>query len=99
MATSINNYHVEFTPNARKIIDRLDSEIRPRIFEWIEANLEGCKNPRSQGKALKGKAKRNWRYRVGKYRIVADIQDDKVIILVVDVDKRNDIYKKKNFLK
>ena len=42
---------------------------------------------------MKGDLKDYWRYRVGNYRIIADIQDDKVVILVIDVVKRNDAYK------
>lgn len=85
---------MEISSKAQKIIDRLDAQIRKRISEWIKNDLEGCENPRQFGIALKGNLKGNWRYRVGKYRIVAEIQDDKVIILIVDVDKRNDIYKR-----
>lgn len=90
----MKSYHVDYTPEAQKIIDKLDNSVRNRINNWIKDNLEGCENPRWQGKALKGQFKGRWRYRVGDYRIIAQIQDDKVIILVVDVDKRNDVYKK-----
>ena len=48
---------------------------------------------------MEGELKKYWRYRVGDYRLIADIQDDKILILIVDVDKRNDIYKKKNVRK
>ena len=90
----MKSYHVDYTPEAQKIIDKLDNSVRNRINNWIKDNLEGCENPRWQGKALKGQFQGRWRYRVGDYRIIAQIQDDKVIILVVDVDKRNDVYKK-----
>ncbi|MBQ3451469.1 MAG: type II toxin-antitoxin system RelE/ParE family toxin [Selenomonadaceae bacterium] len=55
--------------------------------------FEGCENPRAKGKALEGEWEGYWRYRVGNYRLVAEIQDDKIIILIINVDKRNDIYK------
>jgi len=90
----MKNYHVSYTPEAEKIIGKLDNSVRKRISDWIMTNLEGCENPRWQGKALKGNLKNYWRYRVGDCRIIAQIQDDKIIILVVDVDKLNDIYKK-----
>ncbi|MBR1728621.1 MAG: type II toxin-antitoxin system RelE/ParE family toxin [Selenomonadaceae bacterium] len=89
-------YTIEYTENAKKAIDKLDLPIRNRIKEWINKNLEGCENPRFSGKALKGNLNDKWRYRVGGYRIIVEIQDNKLIILVVNVSKRNDTYKKKN---
>lgn len=99
MANELKKYRVEISPNAQKVIDKLDAKIQRRISKWIEDNLEDCENPRFQGKALKGNFKGKWRYRVGDYRLVADIQDDKILILIVDIDKRNDVYKKKNVQK
>ena len=90
----MKSYKVDYTTEARKIIDKLDNSVSKRILDWIKNNLEGCENPRAQGKALRGNLKGRWRYRVGSYRIIAQIQDDKVVILIVDVDKRNDVYKR-----
>ena len=90
----MKSYHVDYTPDAQKIIAKLDNSVRNRINNWLLTNLEGCENPRWQGKALKGNLKGRWRYRVGDYRIIAQIQDDRVVILIVDVNKRNDAYKK-----
>lgn len=90
----MRSYHVELSTKAEKAINRLDEQVKVRISDWLQENLEGCENPRIKGIALKGKLAGKWRYRVGGYRIVAEIQDDKVIILIVDVDKRNDVYKK-----
>ncbi len=89
----MKKFSVEYEAKARKKIDKLDAPVRNRIKEWIEKNLEGCENPRAYGHALMGKLKDHWRYRVGDYRLIADIQDDKIIILIVNVDKRNDVYK------
>ena len=89
----MKKYKVDYTNAARKIINKLDDQIKTRIKNWINNYLEGCENPRFQGKALTGKFAGKWRYRVGNYRIIAEIQDDKIVILIVDVDKRNDIYK------
>ena len=85
----MRKFSVEYDPHALKKISKLDAPVRKRIKNWIEKNLEGCENPRRRGKPLSG----FWRYRVGDYRIVAEIQDDKIIIFVINVDKRNDIYK------
>lgn len=90
----MKKYSLEISPAARKKIKKLDAPVRKRITKWIEENLVDCENPRFQGKNMIDYPNANWRYRLGKYRILVDIQDDKIIILVVDVDKRNDVYKK-----
>ena len=89
----MKKFSVQYDPHALKKISKLDAPIRDRIKKWIETNLEGCENPRRRGKPLEGEFSGFWRYRVGDYRIIAEIQDDKIIILVINVDKRNDIYK------
>ena len=83
---------VELMPAVRDKLQTIDAPIRARIKTWIETNLEGCENPRLHGEALHGDLKDFWKYQVGDYRIIAKIFDDKVVILVVKIDKRGDIY-------
>lgn len=90
----MKTYTVKIQKSAQKALDKLDKPVKERILDWLHNMLDGCENPRWQDKALQGNLKGNWRYRVGKYRIIAEIQDDRVVILVIDIDKRNGIYKK-----
>ena len=85
-------YHVEFTKEALKQLKKLDRQSAALILGWIRKNLENCENPRIHGKGLTANRSGQWRYRVGDYRIIAEIQDDKVIILVLNVGHRRDIY-------
>ena len=85
-------YRVEFTENAKKDLKKLDKHTAALILGWIRKNLEGCDNPRTHGKALTADRKGQWRYRVGDYRLLALIEDGKVIILIVNVGHRKDIY-------
>ena len=85
-------YSVEYTKQAVKALEKLDINTRKQIIDWIENNLEGCENPRLHGKALQGNLKGKWRYRVGNYRIVAKIEDEKVLIFILDADHRRQIY-------
>ncbi|MBQ9887249.1 MAG: type II toxin-antitoxin system RelE/ParE family toxin [Lachnospiraceae bacterium] len=62
------------------------------IKAWIEKNLVGTSDPRAHGKGLTSNRSGQWRYRVGDYRILADIQDDTLIILVIDIGHRSKIY-------
>ena len=89
----MRTYTVELSVVAKKKLRKLDAPIRKRILDYINNYLVDCEDPRFKGTNLTDYPNANWRYRVGKYRIVVDIQDEKIIILVVDVDKRNDVYK------
>jgi len=62
------------------------------IIAWIRRNLEGCSNPRLYGKALSANRSGQWRYRIEDYRLIAEIQDDKIIILIVSIGHRRDVY-------
>lgn len=86
-------YHVEFTKSALKQLKKLDKPTASLIIGWIRKNIEGCENPRVHGKALTADHVGQWRYRIGDYRIIAEIEDDKVIVLVVNIGHRRDVYK------
>lgn len=86
------SWHVEFTQAALRELKKLDRHTAALIMGWVRKNLEGCTDPRSHGKALTANLSGAWRYRVGDYRLIADLQDDRVIILVLTVGHRRDIY-------
>lgn len=73
----------------------LDKPVQRRIINWLDKHIEGSDNPRVWGKALEGELGTLWRYRVGSYRIIADIQDEVFTVVVVKAGKRNDVYKRK----
>ena len=75
-----------------KQLKKLDKQTRRLIFAWIDKNLEGCSDPCAQGKGLTANRSGQWRYRVGNYRILAQIQDDEVLILILEVGHRSIIY-------
>ena len=85
-------YNVEYSKTVMNTIKKLDSLTSKLIRTWIEKNLIDTENPRIKGKALTGDLKGLWRYRVGDYRILADIQDDKIVILILDIGHRSKIY-------
>ena len=87
------SYSVLFTQKAKKQLSKLDRNIAKLIASWLKKNLEGCVNPRIHGKALVANKAGQWRYRVGDYRILAEIRDEEVIILVLQIGHRREIYK------
>ena len=85
-------YDVEYSKTAVDTIKKIDSSTSKIIRNWIEKNLINTENPRIKGKALTGDLKGLWRYRVGDYRILAEIQDNKIVILILDIGHRSKIY-------
>ena len=85
-------YKVVVTDTAKKQLKKLDKFIAGIIIGWLKKNLEGCSDPRQHGKALTANRSGQWRYRVGDYRIIAEIQDDKIIILILTIGHRREIY-------
>ena len=86
-------YKVEFSDIALKKLKKMDRPIVALIIGYIEINLVNCENPRALGKALVGNHKDKWRYRVGNYRLIAHIDSDNVIILVLVIGHRREVYK------
>ena len=86
-------YTVVFSKEALKDLKKLDKPTAALIIGWVRKNLEGCENPRQHGKGLTANLSGKWRYRVGDYRLLAEIQDDKVVILMLRVGHRSEIYK------
>ena len=87
-------YHVEFTKDALKQLKKMDKQSASLILGWIRKNLENCENPRIHGKGLTATRSGQWRYRVGDYRIIAEIWDTKILILVPNIGHRREIYTK-----
>ena len=88
------NYSIFFEKKAYKQLKSIDRAQQKIIVSWIDKNLKNTNNPRAFGKALKGNLKEYWRYRIGKYRVIAEINDKEIKILVIAIGHRNDIYKK-----
>ena len=87
------NYKVTFTERAKKDFKKMDRHTAALILGWIRKNLEGCENPRLHGKGLTANHSGQWRYRVGDYRLLAEISDETITILVLTAGHRRDVYK------
>lgn len=85
-------YDVNYSKDALKALKKIDSYQSKIIIAWIEKNLIGCDNPRLYGRPLTADLRGLWRYRIGAYRIIADIQDEIVTIEIVDAGHRREIY-------
>ncbi len=85
-------YTVEFTERALKDLKKLDRHTAALILGWVRKNLQNCENPRQHGKALTANKSGQWRYRVGDYRLLAEIEDSKIRILILNVGHRREVY-------
>lgn len=85
-------YKIIFSERAKRQLLKLDKSIALLILGWIEKNLKDCSDPRIHGKALKSNRSGQWRYRIGDYRLICEIQDKKITILVLEVGHRRIVY-------
>ena len=83
---------IEVSDIAEKQLRKLDRPIQKRLIDWIEDRINGCKNPRHFGEPLRGDLAGLWRYRVGDYRIICEIQEQQVVVLVLAIGHRRDVY-------
>jgi len=87
-------WRIEFHPQAEKELAKLDREAARKIIRFLRERVAQLEDPRSLGEALKGpELGRFWKYRMGDYRLICDIQDQRVTILVIRTGHRRDVYR------
>jgi len=84
---------VELTDICRRQLKKLDSGTQRKIIAYL-SEIELLKDPRSRGKALVAEYRGKWHYRVGDYRLICEIQDEKVLITVIKIGHRSNVYAK-----
>ncbi|WP_288302974.1 type II toxin-antitoxin system RelE/ParE family toxin [uncultured Treponema sp.] len=84
--------NIEFSPLAEKQFLKLDKQIQRQIQKFV-LQLKNLENPRSRGKALVGNLSHLWRYRVADYRLICNIQDEKILVTILRIGHRKEIYK------
>ena len=85
---------IKYSDSARKQLKKLDKQSAIRILDFMDERISEGDNPRSIGKVLAGpKLGTYWRYRVGDYRIICDIQDSQLCVLVIEIGNRKEIYR------
>lgn len=86
-------WRIEFHPDAAKDLRRLDRAVAARIVRTLETRIAPLDDPRSVGAPLKGEPEGYWRWRIGDYRVVAQIEDERITILVIRVAHRREVYR------
>lgn len=86
---------IEYTATARKQLRKLDKQAARQIVDYMDERIAPLKDSRSAGKALVGALGGLWRYRVGEYRVICEIRDGALLILVLQLGNRREVYRGK----
>jgi mRNA interferase RelE/StbE len=84
---------VRLSDDAKRDLQKLDKAVQKRITSFLLDRLQNSDNPRSTGKALQGKLSGMWRYRVGDFRLLCRIEDRELVVLIIEIGHRKEIYK------
>lgn len=84
---------IEYADTAKKQLRKLDRLAARRILDFMDERAAASEDPRAMGKALKGPLGELWHYRVGDYRVICDIQDGALTVLVLQIGNRREIYR------
>ena len=85
-------WRIEFEKEARVSLEKLDKSVRQQIEKYLDRLLT-LSDPRQRGKALTGTRSGQWRYRAGDYRIICEIRDEVLVVLVLEIGHRSNIYR------
>ena len=86
-------YTIRTTSRFDREFKKLDRYTKLMIKGWIDKHLTDCDNPRAFGKGLTEDQKGQWRYRIGDYRLICNIEDNELIILALSIGHRREVYK------
>ncbi|MGL5686782.1 MAG: type II toxin-antitoxin system RelE family toxin [Vagococcus fluvialis] len=88
----MNPFYLKTTSRFNKQFKKLDRFTQKQIKEWLMNNVEGSLNPREKGKGLTSNRVGQWRYRIGNYRVLVNIQDNECVVLALEVGHRREVY-------
>ncbi|MBA4265500.1 MAG: type II toxin-antitoxin system mRNA interferase toxin, RelE/StbE family [Comamonadaceae bacterium] len=87
-------WQIEFDPDALKELKKIDRPVQKRLLSFLRDRLSPLDDPRSLGEALSGaRLGSYWKYRVGDWRIVCDIQDQRIVVRVLRIGNRREVYR------
>jgi mRNA interferase RelE/StbE len=87
-------WSLEFSPRAQKQLDKLDKTVARRISKFLYQRVGKLADPRQIGERLQGTLSEFWRYRVGDYRIICSLEHDRLVVLVLRIGHRREVYKR-----
>jgi mRNA interferase RelE/StbE len=88
-----SGWKIELSDSAERALRKLDRQSARRIAEFIDTRLNGTDNPRRIGKALQAALGEYWSYRVGDYRLICELRDASLRIVIIKLGHRSDVYR------
>jgi mRNA interferase RelE/StbE len=85
-------WKIEFDPGARRELEKLDKSVSNRILKFLHERVAALDDPRKIGERLQGTLRQLWKYRVGDYRLICSLNDDRLVVIVVRIGHRRQIY-------
>lgn len=86
-------WRIEVTPSAARQLRKLDRQAARRIGDYLRGLAATCEDPRQRGKGLTANLSGLWRYRVGDYRVICQIEEARLMVLVVQIAHRSEAYR------
>lgn len=87
-------WQIELSPGADRDLDQLDPQHARRVLKFLNERLARLESPRSVGGPLEGpRFEGLWRYRVGDYRVICSIEDERLVVLVIEIGHRREVYR------
>lgn len=86
-------WRLRYSRRADKQLGKLDPGVRRIIIAWLAKHVDGCEDPRAMGRGLTAGMSGKWRYRIGDYRVLCEIQDEELVVLAIEIGHRRDIYR------
>jgi mRNA interferase RelE/StbE len=87
-------WKIEFEPAAQRELDKLDLPIRRRILKFLHERVGKLDDPRRIGERLQGTLSEVWKYRVGDYRLICSLQGDRLLVVILRIGHRRDVYQR-----
>jgi mRNA interferase RelE/StbE len=87
-------WRVEISPTAQKQLGQLDKPVARRVLKFLHERVEKLGDPRQIGERLRGTLSEFWRYRVGDYRLICLLENDMLVVLVLRIGHRREVYKR-----
>lgn len=86
-------WRIKYARSVQKTVKKLHPRVRQRLRDYLENRIAQLDDPRQVGKPLKGQDSELWRYRVGDYRIICEIQNNTLVVLVIRIGHRKEVYR------
>jgi mRNA interferase RelE/StbE len=87
-------WKIEFERAAQKELERLDRPVAQRVMKFLYQRVGKLDDPRRIGERLQGTLSEFWKYRVGDYRLICSLEDDRLVVLVLRIGHRREVYKR-----